>query len=731
MNTPNDSAQVHLVAGDQLFQNGKFSEAAEAYRKAAELQPDFALAYHNWGAALASQGKHAEAIEQYRKAVELKPDYALAYHNWGAALASQDKHAEAIEQYRKAVELKPDYALAYHNWGIALANQSKHAEAIEQYRKAIKLKPDDALAYHSWGLALANQGQHAEAIEQYRNAVKLKPDEATPYLDWGVALGNQGKHAEEIEQYRKAVELKPDYALAYQNWGAALARQGKHAEAIEQYRKAIKLKPDDALAYRRWGLALANQGQHAEAIEQYRNAVKLKPNDARSYLDWGVALGSQDKHAEAIEQYRKAVELKPDFALAYHNWGAALASQGKHAEAIEQYRKALDTDPKYVDPYLDWANVLSAEGRYDEAIEVCQRGIRVKPDFPYAYHNIAVYLGEQGRYDEARMAWEDALQQYSRAETVRKTSRDADFFSYYGAAMHESLGKLDDAERILQEGLSIAPNHQGILISLGKLHRERHDEPLKKGEAPGAKTAAYWSARDYFRRAERAIQERIQQLEDYRSLLSLGDLYIEMQEYDDAKKCLEKARDKDREAAAPRRSLGVVASRREAYTEASQYFEDAHRRNPHDLMIWSNLAEVYNKLKAPEKAEVEFKKILRITDGHIDSQVGLGEVYTAMGDGGDTESYGFGITHFTRAIELGRAQQGSKRLRTRDLAALLYSRGYARVRLYEASRLLTDESHLDEALKDFEQCCILDPDNYKADRARTKLRQRLGRLVRH
>ena len=561
--------------------------------------------------------------------------------------------------------------------------------------------------------------------------MNIRHDGAQNDLATGDLLLEKGRFSEAAEAYRKMVELKPDSAPAYHKWGLALAAQDKHAEAIEKYRKAVELKPDFAPAYLDWGAALAGQGKHVEAIERYRKAVELKPDDPLAYRNWGLALAGQGKHAEAIEQYRKAVELKPDFAVAYHNWGLALANQEKHAEAIEQYRKALDADPKYVDPCLDWGNVLSDEGSYEEAIQVCQKAIRVRPDFPYAYHNIAVYLGEQGRYDEARKAWEAALQQYQRAEPVRKTARDADFFAYYGGLVHELFGELDKAERILQEGLFIAPDHQGILIALGKLHKERHDEPVRKGELPGGKTAAYWTARDYFRRAERALKERLQQLEDYRSLLSLGDLYIEMQEYDEARKYLEKARDRDGEAAAPRISLGVVSSRREDYKEAARHFEDAHRRNPHDLTLWSNLAEVYNKLKETEKAETEFRKILRITDGHIDSQIGLGEVYTAMGDGGDTESYGFGIRHFTRAIELGRSKQGSKRLRTRDLAGLLYSRGYARVKLYEASRLLADESHLDEALKDFEQCCVLDPDNYKADRARTKLRQRLGRFVRH
>jgi hypothetical protein len=74
--------------------------------------------------------------------------------------------------------------------------------------------------------------------------------------------------------------------------------------------------------------------------------------------------------------------------------------------------------------------------------------------------------------------------------------------------------------------------------------------------------------------------------------------------------------------------------------------------------------------------------------------------------------------------------QGSKRLKTRELAAVHYSQGYARIKLYEASRPFGDESLLSQALQDFHRCTALDPDHSKAALAKDKLDKRLSTFSR-
>jgi hypothetical protein len=65
-------------------------------------------------------------------------------------------------------------------------------------------------------------------------------------------------------------------------------------------------------------------------------------------------------------------------------------------------------------------------------------------------------------------------------------------------------------------------------------------------------------------------------------------------------------------------------------------------------------------------------------------------------------------------------------MKSKNLAAVYYSAGYAKVKLYATTKgLKKDEAFLRQALRDMDRCFELDPENYKAQRARKKLQERL------
>ena len=136
----------------------RISEAVACYRRALELNPDYAEAHNNLGIALKDQGQLDEAVACCRRALELKPDYAEAHNNLGLALKEQGKLDEAVACYRRALELKPDYAEAHNNLGTAFKDQGKLDEAVACYRRALELKPDYAEAHNNLGSALEEMG---------------------------------------------------------------------------------------------------------------------------------------------------------------------------------------------------------------------------------------------------------------------------------------------------------------------------------------------------------------------------------------------------------------------------------------------------------------------------------------------------------------------------------------------------------------------------------------------
>ena len=101
--------------------------------------------YFYRGAAQYDEGQLDEAIASFRKAIELQPDYAGAHNNLGAALHDKGQLDEAIISYRKAIELQPDYAEAHNNLGVALREAGQEEEAQRQLDEARRLgyKPEE------------------------------------------------------------------------------------------------------------------------------------------------------------------------------------------------------------------------------------------------------------------------------------------------------------------------------------------------------------------------------------------------------------------------------------------------------------------------------------------------------------------------------------------------------------------------------------------------------------
>jgi len=115
---PNHPEALHFL-GVIAYQTGKNDFAVELISKAIDISASSQM-YCNLGAAFQALHKPDDAAESYRKALALKPDFTDAYHNLGIALQDQGKLDEAVESYRKALALKPDYAEAYSKLLFAL-----------------------------------------------------------------------------------------------------------------------------------------------------------------------------------------------------------------------------------------------------------------------------------------------------------------------------------------------------------------------------------------------------------------------------------------------------------------------------------------------------------------------------------------------------------------------------------------------------------------------------------
>jgi tetratricopeptide (TPR) repeat protein len=340
----------HAIA---LHRQGRLAEAEQCYEQILREHPGNADALHLLGVVALHTGRPERGVGLIETAIGIEPNFASAHSNRGAALQELGRFAEAVASYERAIALKPDYAEAHNNRGVVLAALGRFDEAIASYERAIALRPNYAEAHSNRGAALQELGRFAEAVASYERAIALKPDYDELHRNRGVVLAALGRFAEAVASYDRAIALKPDYAEACCKRGNALQALKRFEEAVASYDRAIALRPDYAEACNNRGVALLALGRLAEAVASYDRAIALKPDYAEAHSNRGFAMRSLGLLDEAIASCERAIALRPEYAEACNNRGVALHDLKRFAEAIASYDRAIGLRPDYAEPYFN------------------------------------------------------------------------------------------------------------------------------------------------------------------------------------------------------------------------------------------------------------------------------------------------------------------------------------------------------------------------------------------
>ncbi|MET0384773.1 MAG: tetratricopeptide repeat protein, partial [Polyangiales bacterium] len=97
----------HKQRARQLFQDGHFREAADAYQAAATRSSSDASAFAGLGASALNAGEADRAITAYQRAIQLKPEVSGFRAALGRAYLKKGDRGRAKAAYQKALELDP------------------------------------------------------------------------------------------------------------------------------------------------------------------------------------------------------------------------------------------------------------------------------------------------------------------------------------------------------------------------------------------------------------------------------------------------------------------------------------------------------------------------------------------------------------------------------------------------------------------------------------------------
>lgn len=363
--------------------------------------PDKSATYKNLGDKHLGEGKLKDAAESYRQAIAINPNFAEAYNNLGNTLREQELYGDAEHCFKRAVLIKPELANAYFNLGYMLKEQGRLNEAIENFNKGLKFKPDVAIIYRDLGYALFQSGQHEAAKQVITKGLALNPD----FADFHSFMGNIHWHENELDEavvcYQRALSIQPDYAEVHSNLGKVFQVQGRPDQATACFRKALEINPDSPYLHHDLGMAYQKQGAIDNAMDCYRKALVLKPDFVDAHNNMGGIFNNQGKPNDAIACYKKALAIKPDSAEVNFNLGLVSKTYGKLDDATVYYHKALELNPDFADAYCNLGNVFFEQGKLDQALACFRKALAIKPDSANVCYGLGAVLGAQQKNREA------------------------------------------------------------------------------------------------------------------------------------------------------------------------------------------------------------------------------------------------------------------------------------------------------------------------------------------
>ena len=182
---------------------------------------EFAFALRS-GQIHAGTGNYKEAAKAFRKALQIEPDNVEVLERLATVLLNLREAEQARPLLEKAAARDPQNAGIQYKLGIAMLEKGDYPAAMTHCEKALILDPGLFPARIILGHALQGAGRLEEAIQRYKELEAEGVEDSGFYNHYGEALLKLKHYQEAIPQFQRALRIDPANTQARENLSAAL-----------------------------------------------------------------------------------------------------------------------------------------------------------------------------------------------------------------------------------------------------------------------------------------------------------------------------------------------------------------------------------------------------------------------------------------------------------------------------------------------------------------------------
>jgi TolB-like protein/Tfp pilus assembly protein PilF len=314
------------------------------------------------------------AVTSYKKALELDPQFAEAYIGLASAylmlgsdfyfhggMPVEESNALSEPLILRALTLDNNLSEAHAALGLLRQQQGKEEAAEKAYRRAIELQPSNSEVFRRFGVLRWRQGQVQPGLELLKKALDLDPYSAPVNYDIGRLYDQIGHFDQALESYLRVIEIEPDHAYAYVYVGALnYLVFGRIDEALVWYQRAAahdslssNLQAVQALPY----LEIGDLDRAEVWIE-----LGLSLNENAYYTNLANLMFHvrRDQTAQAVQIARRVLENYPRDWAALNILCNADIANNRYAVAKARYEREFRELTIQENPEIDGNNYAAA-----------------------------------------------------------------------------------------------------------------------------------------------------------------------------------------------------------------------------------------------------------------------------------------------------------------------------------------------------------------------------------
>jgi eukaryotic-like serine/threonine-protein kinase len=423
-------------AGDELA-------ALPLYQRAAELDPNFAMAYARLGAVYGNLGQNQASEQNRQKAFELRDrtsEHEKLYimsHYYGDS-GQFDKGITALELYKQTY---PRDSIPYNNISAIYNILGQFENALDNARQSVQLDPDSATGYANVAQAYTGLNRLDEAKAILNQALDRKLNPLGNHLQLAAIAWVQNDIAE-MEKHLEAAKQLPAGDMTVSGTRSAIAASRGQIKVARDFgqksREAAErlgLKEVAGNEYSQEALMEAAVLNKSRALEDAVQSVKISQaptpvlvsalamsaaGDEKKAEDLATGL-AQKRPYDTFVQFVGAPVVRAQLQLNHNN----------SAKAIDLLDNAMVYARANTTVLYFRGNAYLKAGRGADAVQAFQRMIEVKgfagidPLMPLANLGLARAYALAGDKARSRVAYQDFFGLWKDADSDLPLLREA------------------------------------------------------------------------------------------------------------------------------------------------------------------------------------------------------------------------------------------------------------------------------------------------------------------